>query len=487
MTIRMGLARLAGARTNLLRKSPGDLNKQSAMGGVLLTTAGVATISAFFAVRTALDAPWLVSVLVGLAWGVVILNLDRMLIISMSGLRTVRLKLIAAIPRLLLALVIGSVISTPLVLRIFQHEINAQLTVLQAQGVQQSEDALNNAYVRIGQLTKQQTQLQGTIDGETTSSVSSDPDVEAATKAYQDANSTYQQLNQSVQCELDGTCGTGHAGDGQSYQSKKAAADSALQVSDEDKTQLDQVTAAATKRLQDGAAQAVAQARQQLPSVQRELAQATSSRDSLEQQSFQEQKQNNGLLARMEALEQITGQSSTAWWTHMMLFLLFVCIELLPVVTKVLTSFGPPSLYEWLADREDEDAAEIEDIRAKVERDIVDRTARARLAIAQQQLDDQIEAGKIAAKVVADEQSKITLKAIAVWAELAQLRATEELDRWYQDNVGGSAPRQQTVSNSTPLHFAPVAGPTAGAPTGAAHSVPQHNGWHGRPLNGSTP
>ena len=43
--------------------------------------------------------------------------------------------------------------------------------------------------------------------------------------AYEEAVRSYQQLSTRAQCELDGTCGTGDAGDGLAYQGAKAAAD----------------------------------------------------------------------------------------------------------------------------------------------------------------------------------------------------------------------------------------------------------------------
>src|SRR5690606_12634203 len=36
----------------------------------------------------------------------------------------------------------------------------------------------------------------------------------------------------------------------------------------------------------------------------------------------------------------------TIWWAHWLIAALFFMIELLPVLVKVLTSYGDPSLYE---------------------------------------------------------------------------------------------------------------------------------------------
>lgn len=445
MSVRMILARLAGARPEILRQAPGDIAKYATLGGVLVSTAAVAGVSAFFALRTALALPIAACVAIGLGWAVIIINLDRMLIVSMNGLRTTRLKLAAALPRLALALVIGTVISTPLVLRVFQPEIHAQLLVMQAQGIQSAEAGLDKAYARISQLQRQETQLENVISGRTVPAVADDPDVVAATKAYQQADTTYQHLEQQTLCEEDGTCGTHQAGRGSSFDQKNAAAQQALQARNEAQQHLDQVTATVTRRDQVSSKTQATQARQQLPTVQRDLATAQARRRASEGEDIQAQHEDTGLIARLEALQQVTAGHPAAWWAHTMLFLLFVLIELLPVITKLLSSMGSQSLYERLAERADSEADKADLDRVQVEHDLADQTAQARAAIAQTQLDAQLRVGQDAAQRLADEQAAITMKAISVWAEMAKLRSDEELQRWYDHNVAPLSQRTQPI------------------------------------------
>src|SRR5690349_13663184 len=131
---RMGsaLAVLAGARTDLLEVAPGARARFVALGGVLLSTGGLALVSAAFAVHMALGAPWIVALLVGLGWGTVIVNLDRMLLVGMAHDASVKRNVLLAVPRVGLALVLGIVISTPLTLQIFHKEIDTEIVALQA-------------------------------------------------------------------------------------------------------------------------------------------------------------------------------------------------------------------------------------------------------------------------------------------------------------------------------------------------------------------
>src|SRR3954464_7754923 len=124
--IRVGdrLAVVAGARLDVLEVAPGARSKFVALGGVLLSTGGLAVLSAAFAVHMALGVWWPLALLVGLGWGFVIVNLDRMLLVGMAHDSSYKRNLLMAVPRVGLALVLGIVISTPLTLQIFHKEID---------------------------------------------------------------------------------------------------------------------------------------------------------------------------------------------------------------------------------------------------------------------------------------------------------------------------------------------------------------------------
>src|ERR671912_732997 len=99
-----GLAVLAGARPDLLTAAPGARARFVALGGVLLSTGGLALLSAAFAVHMALGASWTVALLVGLGWGAVIVNLDRMLLVGMAHDASVKRNVALAVPRVPLGL-----------------------------------------------------------------------------------------------------------------------------------------------------------------------------------------------------------------------------------------------------------------------------------------------------------------------------------------------------------------------------------------------
>src|SRR3712207_4643415 len=128
-----GLAGPAGARADILELAPGARSKFVALGGVLLSTGALAVLSMTFAVAMALGVWWPIAALVGLGWGFVVVNLDRMLLVGMAHDASLKRNLVLAVPRIGLALILGAVIATPLTLQVFAAEIGTEVKAMQAE------------------------------------------------------------------------------------------------------------------------------------------------------------------------------------------------------------------------------------------------------------------------------------------------------------------------------------------------------------------
>jgi uncharacterized protein DUF4407 len=144
------LVRLSGANPRILRLVPEETPKFAALGSVILATASIAGISMLFALTMARISLW-VAIPVAVAWSLMTANLDRLMIIglqrSAGWLRTMTL----IVPRLMLAILLGTTTSTPLVLRIFQPEIEAELASRgehRGSGLLARLDALNTIATR---------------------------------------------------------------------------------------------------------------------------------------------------------------------------------------------------------------------------------------------------------------------------------------------------------------------------------------------------
>ena len=115
----------AGVDKPLLRMCQSDWSKKAGIGGTILGTAVLALLSGTYAAYTVSGNIW-GAVLIGLVWGLFIFNLDRYLVNSMYSDGTSRItpqEWKSASPRLIIALFIGVVISTPVEMLMFDGKI----------------------------------------------------------------------------------------------------------------------------------------------------------------------------------------------------------------------------------------------------------------------------------------------------------------------------------------------------------------------------
>lgn len=114
----------------LLRMCPTDWAKKAGMGGTILGTAILAMFSGGFAFYTVFEHLG-AAIIGGFIWGLVIFNLDRYLVNSMysDGEPTIsKQEFLSGLPRIIIAIFLGIVISTPIELKIFDGKINSYLS-----------------------------------------------------------------------------------------------------------------------------------------------------------------------------------------------------------------------------------------------------------------------------------------------------------------------------------------------------------------------
>src|SRR3954449_3856337 len=292
-----GLAVLAGARGDILEVAPGARPRFVALGGVLLSTGGLAVLSAAFAVHMAVGAVWPVAILIGLFWGLVIVNLDRMLLVGMAHDASFKRNLLMAVPRIGLALVLGIVISTPLTLQIFHKEIDTEIVALQAEQSDAYKKSLDSdaRFAGLSDLRDKVAAEQALVAAGGQSDTALAPlqgELASAQAAYDQALGTQQDLQAKAQCELNGTCGTGAPGAGNAYQQARAAADAQGAVVASAKSDLDAATAA----LSSGQGRSMRQARANLATGQAELERLTEDETRLQEAFDATNSDNGGIL-----------------------------------------------------------------------------------------------------------------------------------------------------------------------------------------------
>jgi hypothetical protein len=292
----------SGAYQDLLKDCPSEQTKYAGLGGVLLATFTLAALSAGYAIYSVFnDSIW--AVVFAIVWGLIIFNFDRFLVSTMRKYGVTRQKQIwMATPRLVLALLIGFTIARPLELKIFEKEIDVQLTenrhkkMLANDNLLQAENrsVLETAQKERDLLRQKQAGLEDTLH----------------------------RLQQAYVTEADGTGGSQRRGIDKLTKLKQEAYESAL--------------------------------KQYTPQLQL-LTQQINYQDSLIKQANAGREQKNrtyeaqvagdvGFLERNKALSDLSARESSVFWTSMLISLLIILIETGPILSKLIMTTGPYDL-----------------------------------------------------------------------------------------------------------------------------------------------
>ncbi len=347
---------LSGARRQILDECPTERPKYIGIGASILITATMAAVSLAFALVTALRVELWLAMPFAIAWGLAILSLDRLFVVSLSREGRWPARVLRATPRVLLALLLGFVISTPFVLQIFRPEIEHEITILHTQA--------ENAYLvgaKNSQLQQEINRYRSQVDKLTAAAGGGGPVIGGPQSAQ--LQSTLNQLNQAKtatdndynqwQCQLYGSAGG---------QTCRPAGNGPLATADQSRYEYDvaQVAQLAStaklerNQLGQSIAGTQAKAKELLPAAQKAL-QAAEAEQARELSTFTTQNENNGgLLIRLQALDAVTSHDSILNAARWLLFLLFVVIDCMPVMIKVMLNLGPENNYDRLLEGEEE-------------------------------------------------------------------------------------------------------------------------------------
>jgi Domain of unknown function (DUF4407) len=348
---------LSAIDPSVLAQCPTERRKFVATGGIVLTAASIAVLAAVFTLRDFLLVPSAAAIIIGLCWGVVIMNIDRWLLVSIRRQRTPQLTLIMAIPRLFLAVIVGLVVAQPLVLTVFRSEINHQVSRDKREELSNDKQHLKEQYSAVQALRSEKTTLQREVtEGATGKSLVKDP-------RYRELNASLNVLERqervaedNATCELDGTCGTRHAGHGPAYERKRGVAAHTAQRVEEVKNQREALAGEVTGQERGAAREQRHLASPQLTKVDDELNRLEQEKLSAEQQYVHESKAKPGLLDRIEALARLSQKRSSLKVAELLLWLLILAIDAMPAFAKTIMSLGRPSLYEQVLDEVERDA-----------------------------------------------------------------------------------------------------------------------------------
>lgn len=275
---------LAGADAEILSRPEcrTERKKYTNMGMIVLSTSILGGISGGYALMSVFGSP-VVAAILGTFWGGITINMDRSFLTSSKNSTSFLAKVRMAAPRLILASMLGLIISKPLELRLFQAEIVQQLAKdqqtnsLEGQAISQLKDAR-------------------TLKG----------------KEVNVAREQWKIDNQVAIAEATGESGTGYPGPGLVYDLKQSIAAKSLTVLKERERELRRIN-------------------QKIDSQESQL-------DTLTQQTLNGQA---SLLEQLRALSELSANSATLALTINVITLLFVTLEITPVLVKLMSQSGP--------------------------------------------------------------------------------------------------------------------------------------------------
>jgi hypothetical protein len=332
---------LSGARPEILDRYPSERIKFQSLGWAILITATMATVSMWFALYSAMGINPFAAFPIGIIWGFIIMGIDRWLVVSMpvDGKR----KFAVAAPRLLLGLLLGSIISTPIVLRVFESEINTRVAIIKNQNEINFLNSQQHSSIQ-GRINKWQatvTNLEQVITSHGARPLNplSDPIIQGLTTQLTSERKIAATDYHAWQCQLYGGCGAPKGpGPLAAASERRYRADEAQIGTLTREIQARQQTLQATDV--NSQATRLAQAKSALPTAQVQLKSAQAEEDALLGNFQSNNSATNGLLIRLQALDQLSAGDSTLQVTRILLFLLFLVIELLPVTVKLMQTSG---------------------------------------------------------------------------------------------------------------------------------------------------
>lgn len=331
---------LIGVDERLMDRVWEERARYSCLGAIVLGTAAMAALSMLDALDQIFGPAWPVLVLIALFWGAFICWIDRWLIASTHGTRGGRWHVF--IPRILLALLFGMIIATPLVLTVFGSEVvsraqNDQSDALLAYESQlkrcnplPNQSAEDSAAARSPGCAQYYVPVSNPAIGTGQSIAAEQSQLNRLKSAIAADNNEIASLNAIARDECNGIRGTGLSGVvgvGPNCTRDRQKADSFASTSDvaalqSEVTNLENKTAAQTVMVG-----------QQTQTYATNLSSAIANLVTTKKQ----QQGRIGLLARIDALGELAASHFVIAVATVLLAIFIVAVDCLPVLSKMMS------------------------------------------------------------------------------------------------------------------------------------------------------
>jgi len=296
----------SGSNRSVLNRTPTDLQKHVGIGATIFFTGLFAAVACSYALYTVFNS-YVLAILIGFVWGLMIFNLDRYIVSSLKMTSSFGKNFGHALPRLALAILISIVIAKPLELKIFETEIDGELLLMRQENKAAQESLVSIRFQpRVDTLDSEIQQLKNEIGN------------------YEERRDT---LMATAIAEADGTGGSQQKNLGPIYRAKKIDADNA-------QSELEEVLG------------------RNLPLIDSKATILSSLKDQQEAEiSELEQANLIGFASRLESLHRLVDKSSAIKLASMFIMLLFIAIETAPLLVKLISTRSP---YDYELDKHEQ-------------------------------------------------------------------------------------------------------------------------------------
>lgn len=378
----------AGVNRKVLRQCPTDYSKYAGIGGTILSTAIMAMFSGGYALFSIFSDPnkeiqdsnvYIMTGVFAVFWSLLIFNLDRFMVNTMYSDGTHKItgeELKGGLPRIILAIFLGLVISTPIEMRIFDDKIQAQVVEDQISKTKEMKKAASSLDNKIKELENSRKQNSNRANAEH--------------KKKEDAYD-------KVRMEATGRTGrglSGKAGYGKLTEELKKMADDQGKYYDKIQAETDSINKDIDNRI-------------------KELRAKQSESDKNIDISVNAMK---GFTAKFNALHKVTSPSNSMnlFIARICIMLLFVAIEVIPTLFKMMMTSGP---YDDLLRAEKHRVRVLSDKRISDINDDVNTDVHISIEKNKERVEAELQANKQVLEKLAAAQSSLLEEAIELWKE----------------------------------------------------------------------
>lgn len=417
----------AGANREVLRQCPTDYAKYAGTGGTILFTAIMAAISGGYAISFVFqDAPLYVPFGFGIIWGLMIFNLDRFMVNTMysDGKHTIsKVEFLGGLPRIILAIFLGIVISTPIEIRIFQDKIKSQLIIDQGKVgddvrkahdllYQQRKDIEDQISTRNNQLTDLRA---GRLDGVSGRIADKEKELkEAENRLYNETN-----------------------GDG--ITKKKGYGPAAKQLENQVNRLKGELANLRLEEKQNNAnnqtyiRQRTVGVQNEIDEYNRRLVEVDKKIAEVEKEGSEGQKALTGFCAQINALNEIASfsENMSLFLARLFISLLFIAIEVIPTLFKMMVASGP---YDDYLRAEMHRMRVLSDKRISDLNDDVNTEVQISTTKNKERLEAEVLANKEVMERIAKAQAELLQTAIDKWREEELAKIKENPSAYIKTN-----------------------------------------------------